>query len=421
MIEKQCVRSVLSVDAARDMILRAFAPLTAVLMSIDETLGTVLAENIVSACTLPPFDNSAMDGFAVVSSDTDRATPEAPVRLSVIAEAPTGRTCAAEVVAGTTVRIMTGAPMPVGADAVVRFEDVEQSGAGSNGVEHPSIAVPRPVAAGECVRPAGEDVRAGDLVLLAGTVVRPAEIGMLASLGMSSVSVHRRPRVAVLATGDELVAPGGSLGPGQIFNSNTALVAALISRIGGEPVDLGIAKDAEEQLLAKLGAAADVDLIVTTGGVSVGDYDLVKDVMQREGVIDLWQVRIKPGRPLAFGHVGGVPLIGLPGNPVAAAVAFEQFARPAIQMMLGLKELSIPAVRARLLDRIENHGGRRAFVRGRAWIEGDSYVAASTGRQGSANLGSLVRGNCLIVIPEEWAVAEVGAMVEAQMLDWFVN
>lgn len=411
----------LSVDQARAVILEAFTPLPQFDVPIEQALGMVLALDIISDSDVPPFANAAMDGFAVIAADTAQTTPDTTLHLRVIAEAPTGKLSSADVVSGTAVRIMTGAPIPGGADAVIRFEDVEQTGAFSTGLATPGISVSRPVAAGECVRLAGEDVRVGDLELLAGTVVRPAEIGMLASLGMASVAVHRRPRVAVLATGDELVQPGGSLGPGQIFNSNTSTVAALIRRIGGEPVDLGIAGDAEEQLIAKLGAAGDVDVIVTTGGVSVGDYDLVKEVLRREGVVDLWQVKIKPGKPLAFGYLDGVPLIGLPGNPVAAAVAFEQFARPAIQKMLGHRELSIPTVEARLLERIENLGGRRFFVRGRAWLERDGFVATSTGRQGSANLASLVRGNCLIVIPEEWVVAEAGTVIEAQMLDWVVN
>jgi molybdopterin molybdotransferase len=407
-----------SVDSARETIVGAVAHLSAMTVAIDDALGLVLAEDVRAPLDVPPFANSAMDGYAVIASDTVPASAASPVGLEVIGEAPAGVACPIAVESGTAIRIMTGAPIPRGADAVVRFEDVEEPPAATHLKGRRSILVSRMARKQDNIRPAGEDVEAGQMVLSVGTPIRPAEIGMLASMGCAEIRVHRRPRIAVLATGDELVAPGGALGPGQIYNSNTSTICALVRRTGGESVALGIARDTTEDLRRSLRHLLDIDLILTTGGVSVGDYDLVKHVLQREGIVDLWQVRIKPGKPLAFGSLDEVPLIGLPGNPVAAAVAFEQFARPAIQRMLGHRAPSIPTVQARLLDRIENRGGRRHFVRARTWLQDGSYVSTRAGRQGSAIMTSLVNGNSLVVVPEDCPVAEPGMMVEAQMLDW---
>jgi molybdopterin molybdotransferase len=262
-------------------------------------------------------------------------------------------------------------------------------------------------------------VAAGERVLAAGIALRPAEIGVLAALGREQVAVHRRPRVAVLATGDEVVDAGAELGPGQIRNSNSPTIAALVRRCGGDPILLGVARDTTAELRAKLAEARQRDLIVTSGGVSSGDYDVVKHVLQTEGNVEVWQVRIKPGKPLAFGRVGGAPLIGLPGNPVAAVVAFEQFVRPAIRKLLGHRDLGIPTVQARLLDRIDNPGGRRHFVRVRVEAEAPGgYVARVAGSQGAGVLTSLMLANGLLVVPEDLAVAEPGMMLPVQMLDW---
>ncbi|HEV2108479.1 MAG TPA: gephyrin-like molybdotransferase Glp, partial [Thermomicrobiales bacterium] len=280
------------------------------------------------------------------------------------------------------------------------------------------IGISQPVQQGKNIRLAGEDTRAGDRILSAGTRLRPAEIGLLAAAGRSHVLVHRRPRVAVLVTGDEVVAPGEPLQPGQIWNSNGAMVASQIRQCGGEPAHLGIARDTVDAVRAKLGQTAGVDLLVTTGGVSVGDYDIVKDVLQSEGRIDLWQIRLKPGKPLAFGWVGDTPLIGLPGNPVAAAVAFAQFVRPAILTMLGRRDITMPTVQARLLDRVENRGGRQHYVRVRIDPAPDGYVARLAGEQGSGMLTSLARANGLLVVPETCPLAEPGMVFPVQMPDW---
>ncbi len=412
--------SMIGVDDARERILTAFAPLEPVELPLSDALAFVLAQDVRADTNIPPFPNAAMDGFAVRVADTVAAREDQPVRLRVIGEVAAGYLPSRQVVPGTAVRIMTGAPVPVGADAVVRFEETDEAIAGLalNPDGERSVGITRAAKPRENIRPAGEDVHAGETVLRQGTRLRPAEIGLLAALGRTRVRVHRRPRVAILATGDEVVDPGGELGPGQIRNSNSATVAAMVCRHGGEPILLGVARDTPAALRTKLAKARDADLLITTGGVSVGDYDCVKDVLCREGAIELWQVRIKPGKPLAFGWVGGVPVLGLPGNPVAAAVAFEQFGRPAIRKMLGQRDLAIPTICARLLDRVENRGGRRHFVRVHVETTAAGYVARLAGAQGAGILTSLVAANGLLVVPEDISVAQPGVSLPVQMLDW---
>ncbi len=405
-----------SVDEARARILAAFHPLPTISVPIEEALGCVLAEDIVAPIDLPPFTNSAMDGFAVRTEDVAGANPETPVVLRVVGEVAAGSAPAASLAPGTAMRIMTGAPVPEGADAVVRFEDTDGGLPSSQGS---TVRIFRALRRGENIRPAGEDVLAGTLVLPAGTPIRPSEIGLLAALGQARVRIHRPPRVAILATGNEVTEPGEPLAPGQIYDCNSSLVHALVRQCGGQPIRCGIARDTLSDVHAKLAAIRDADLILTSGGVSAGDYDIVKEALCLEGSISLWQVRIKPGKPLAFGHVGSIPLIGLPGNPVAAAVAFAQFVRPAIRTMLGHRNRDLPVVQARVLDRIENSGGRRHFVRVR--VEADAngrYAARLAGPQGSGVLTSLTRANGLLIIPEDLPAAESGMILPVQMLDW---
>jgi len=406
----------IGVDDARDRVLAAFTPLPAIQTPLVDALGLVLAEVVEAGSDLPPFANSAMDGFAVRAADTLAARHDARVRLRVLGQAAAGYVTDVIVMPGSAVRIMTGAPIPRGADAVVRFEETDElDGLATVGG---TIGIRRAVESGANIRLAGEDVRAGEIVLTAGTRLRSAHVGLLAALGRTTATVHRRPRVAILATGDEIVEPGERMCSGQIRNSNSATVAALVYRYGGEPIALGIARDTTDELRARLGAATTADLLITTGGVSTGDYDLVKDVLRAEGRIDLWQVRLKPGKPLAFGWIGATPLLGLPGNPVAAAVAFEQFARPAILKMLGRTDLTIPTVQARLADRIENRGGRRHFARVRVDATADGFVAHLSGLQGAGMLAGLAAADGLAVVPDDVPVAEVGAMLPVQMLNW---
>jgi molybdopterin molybdotransferase len=329
----------------------------------------------------------------------------------VLANLPAGYVAHTEVTPGTAIRIMTGAPIPLGADGVVRVEDTVSA--------DDRVDVGVAIEPGQFVRPAGEDVRQGDLVLRCGTPVRPQEIGMLAALGCAEVLVTRRPRVAILATGDELVAIDAPLAPGKIRDANSYSNAAQVTACGAEPILLGIAGDRAEVLSESIraGVAEDVDLFLSSGGVSVGDFDVVKDVLAAEGQIDFWRVRMKPGKPLAFGRIGDVPVLGLPGNPVSAMVSFETFVRPAILKMLGAAEIHRPRVEVTLMDAVRRKDDRRHFVRVRVeWHEGE-YRAYLTGGQGSGILNSMVKANGLAIIPEDWTHVEVGARVEAVLLD----
>ena len=413
----------ISVEEALAEILSHVRPLSLESIPILESLGLVLGEEIVSDVDIPPFNNSGMDGFALRSDDVAQATGNVPTRLEVVDTVAAGYVSASRVESGHAIRIMTGAPIPEGADAVVPIEDTgDAHRAKEERLAAPvsEIEVYVPVKAGDNVRFAGEDVRRGEAVLEPGRVIRPQEVGVLASVGRTTVRVHRRPRVAVLATGDELVDPQELLTPGKIRNSNEYTNAALVYRTGGVPLRLGVARDAAGALSAKIreGLEMGADLFLTSGGVSVGDYDVVKDVLGHEGKMQFWQVNMKPGKPLAFGLLpGGVPLIGLPGNPVSAMVSFEQFARPAILKMLGFQDLDKPTVRARLDEDLTN-SGRRGFVRVVVAKREGRYHARVTGEQGSGVLTSMARANGLAVIREGLRFVEAGSEVDVQMLDW---
>lgn len=406
----------ISVEEAADRVLSQVGALPAERRSPLDALGQVLAADVRASFDIPPHDNAAMDGYAVVSADTPGAAPGSPRFLEVLGELPAGRAPAIAVRPGGAIRIMTGAPLPPGADAVVQFElTTEAQGGQVDGGRIGVLAAAKP---GLNVRRAGEDVRAGEVVLRAGTALRPAEVGVLASLGLTEVAVVRQPRIAVLSTGDELLAPGEPLRPGCIYDANSYSVAALIRRYGGVPVMLGIARDRVEDLVARVRAGLESDMLITSAGVSVGDYDVVKDVLAAEGEIGFWQVRMKPGKPLAFGRVGAVPFVGLPGNPVASMVAFEQFVRPAILKMLGKTRLRKPEVEASLVGQADNRDGRRCFVRASVARSQEGYVATITGPQGSGILTSMSLADGLVVIPEDVPAVKTGDRVRVQMLDW---
>ncbi len=415
------VEQVLDVDQARERVLAAFSPLPSVEVPITAALGLIVARDVVADISVPPFSNSAMDGYAVRAEDTSSASRDHPIRLRVIGEAAAGHPAIGVVEVGTAIRITTGAPLPEGANAVVRFEETDKVHAGKKiEASNPAfVEIRKSAEPKENVRPAGEDIATGALALRRGTRIRPPEIGILASLNKRTVSVFRRPRVAILSTGDEIVDLGTKLQPGQIRNSNFYLLSAMVSRFGGVPHALGIARDSPDELIAKLQSGVDADMIVTSGGVSVGEFDVVKDVLASNGAIEIWQVRMKPGKPLAFGMIGGRPLLGLPGNPVAAAVSFEQFGRPAIYKMLGRTDLETPCVSATLTEQIENRGHRRQYVRALVEPCGQSgYKVCLAGDQGAGVLSSLARANGLLVIHEEIEVAEPGMVMPVQMIDW---
>ena len=400
-----------------------FVPLPAVDVPLLEALGQVLAVPLVAPISIPPLDNSAMDGYALRAADIVQAGGNSPADLRVIGHIPAGTVSDQTVEPGTALRIMTGAPIPDGADTVVAFEDTDEVERRDAGGSMEKVGVRLAAEIGENIRPAGEDVQQGSIVLESGTVLRASELGVAASLGMKTVPVIRRPVVAVLATGDELLEPGEAHQPGKIYNSNNYSVAASVSACGGVPRVIGVARDTEASVEEALLLALDADMVITTAGVSKGDYDFVKDVLANRGEIALWSVRMRPAKPLAFGALdapGGrrVPHLGLPGNPVSALVAFEQFARPAIRKMMGKELTPRPIVQAILDDPINNYDGRRVYARVVVYRENGEYRARLTGNQSSGVLTSMARANGLAICPDDRSRLESGEMATVQMLDW---
>ena len=412
----------LSVEEARERVLSFFGALPTERKPIVEALGQVLAEDVTSGFDIPPMDNSAMDGYAVQAASVSGAAQGSPCTLKVVGAVAAGQVPDRTVSEGTAVRIMTGAPVPDGADTIVPFEDTDETERRESGAMD-EISVLAEFPRGANVRPAGQDVARGEVVLRKGAVLRPAEVGVLASVGCSDVSVVRRPRVAILATGDELTVPGDGLVPGKIYDSNSYGLAAAVTQAGGVPLLLGIARDDLQSLNAKIEEGLNADVLVTSAGVSKGDYDIVKDILMKRGALELWSVRMRPAKPLAFGilSAGGgrsVPHLGLPGNPVSALVAFEQFGRPAIHKMMGKPVRGRPSVEAVLDEPIYNTDSRRVYARAVVTGENGAYRARLTGHQSSNLLTSMVRANGLAICPEDLPLKEAGETVSVQMLDW---
>ncbi|NPU84092.1 MAG: molybdopterin molybdotransferase MoeA [Syntrophaceae bacterium] len=398
------------VDEALNRILNAITPLGLERVGILDALGRVLGEDVAAPRNIPPKDNSAMDGYALRWKDTFGASPKSPVILKVIEDLPAGAVPKKKVGPGQATRIMTGAPLPAGADAVLRVEDTEKDGN--------SVRILVPVQEAQDIRRAGEDVREGETVIRQGEVIRPAEIGMLASLGRSFVSVHQRPLVAILATGDELAEIDEPVTPWKIISSNSYSSAAQVAACGAVPLMIGIARDTREDLTAKFRMALRADVILSSGGVSMGDYDLVKDILRSEGNrIEFWQVAMRPGKPLAFGEMDHVPLFGLPGNPVSSMVSFEQFVRPSLLKMAGHRRLFRKTVQAVTMEDIRKGKGVRTFLRARLEREDARVVVRTTGEQGSGILKSMVQANGLIVIPEDITLVKAGSEVTVQVID----
>jgi molybdopterin molybdotransferase len=413
----------LSVEEAYERIISAFSPLDPEEKPILDALGQVLSEDVYSPIDIPPSANSAMDGYAVRSADVSEASPEHTVRLRVIGLVAAGQVPSKAVEKGTAIRIMTGAPVPPGTEAVVPFEETDEVERRKGGADLEEIGIRGDGSPGRNVRPAGEDVRRGALVLKKGTALRPSEIGVLASLGLSRVKVIRRPKVAIIATGDELQTPGERLGPGKIYDANSYSLAASVEKYGGVAKVLGIARDNLPDMHRKLEEGLESDLLLTSAGVSKGDYDIVKDVLSERGRIHFWSVRMRPAKPLAWGSLRGpggreVPHLGLPGNPVSAMVAFEMFARPAILKMQGRNRLAKPVIRAILQGQIHNYDGRRVFARVQVTKVDGIYYANPTGPQGSNILTSMAKANGLAVCPEDQETAAAGEEVWVNMLDW---
>jgi molybdopterin molybdotransferase len=398
----------MTVNEALSAVLDRIFPLETETVDLLDGLGRVAVEPAIAAGDLPPWNNSSMDGFAVRSADAAAA----PAILRVVEEIPAGYIPRKSVGRDECSRIMTGGVLPEGADAVIRIEDTEMA-------DPDHVRIREVVPRHENVRFRGEDVRSGDVVIGKNTLIGPAEIAMAAAVGLSRFRVVRRPRVGILATGDELVNPGERPGPGQIVDSNGSALCAQVTAAGGIPVRLGIARDDRADLHRKLRSSEGCHVLLVSGGVSVGKYDLVREVLAEMGCkLEFWKVAMKPGHPLAFGTMGGRRVFGLPGNPVSTQVTFEEFVRPALLKLAGHEAVFRPTVEA-ILDEplVKTDDGKMHFIRGVIRREGGTFRARSTGAQGSGMISSMTKANGLLILPENTRRLEAGETVRVQLLD----
>ncbi len=395
----------LTYEDALAQILGQTQTLAPVQTPLAEALGLILAEDLRTFHDLPPFDNSSMDGFAVHAADIADAGTVLPVQGDIAA----GALSIPTLMPNMALRIMTGAPLPEGADTVVPVEDTEARANGTAFLEA--------VETGRHIRRRGEEVRSGIVVVPKQSRLRPAEIGMAATVGRAQVLAHPKPRVAVLSTGDELVEPGTPLQRGQIYNSNAYALAAQVAESGGVVTRRLHARDTPDALRAAFDQCARADVLITSGGVSVGDFDYVKAVFAERGTVDFWRVAIRPGKPLAFGQWGSTLFFGLPGNPVSSMVTFELFVRPTLRKLAGHSALARPEVTVRLAEEVFHTPGRRSYQRAIVSRESSGYLARTTGAQGSGMLRSMVLANALLVLPSDTAVFPAGTELSALLLD----
>jgi molybdopterin molybdotransferase len=405
--------SLLSVAEARARLLEHFHPLPTETIPLSECAGRVLAAEATAGADVPPFANSSMDGYAVRAAEA-----RAGATLPVSADIPAGRGAPGPLAAGTAARIMTGAPLPPGADAVIPVEETDDSRRHAGGPAPKEVMFRQAARPGANVRPAGQDIRAGQVVLSAGRLITPAAVGVLASLGLAQVSVHRRPRVALFSTGDELREAGAALEPGTIHDTNSHSLAAAAGQLGAQAHRLAIAPDQLEAVRERLREARDTgaDVIVSSAGVSVGAYDVVKAAVELDGRLSFWRVRMRPGKPLAFGQVHGVPYFGLPGNPVSALLTFEVFVRPALLKLAGRRDTGRVELEAVLSEELESDG-RESYLRVVIRREAGAYTAYPAGDQGSAVLSTLVRANGLLILPAGVMRAQAGERHRVWLLE----
>lgn len=403
----------LSVSEARQRLLQALPVCGVEPTAIGKADQRVLAQPVVASFDSPRFDNSSMDGFAVHSADLKGASKQQPVQLKVVGDVPAGSVFDGRLTAGQAIRIMTGAALPQGADAVVPVEDTDAPVAKPGDELPATVLVQRGIKPGDFVRSKGQDFRNGNTLLSAGVRLRPQDLALLAMLGVAEVSLYRRPKVAVFSSGDELVKVGEALHAGKIYETNSYALAALIESCGAEPLLLGIARDELNDVKSHLDRAvtSGADLILTSAGVSVGAYDYLREAVESDGALDFWKVNMRPGKPFAFGSYRNVPYIGLPGNPVSAFVGFEVFVRPALQRMGGVADWQRRSERV-LLDEDVRSDGRESFLRVKINTDVEKRVALLTGHQGSGNLYSLVQADALMIVPAGVTEISAGSLVE---------
>ncbi|MBN4054251.1 molybdopterin molybdotransferase MoeA [Nitrospira defluvii] len=399
----------ISVAEAQKLILDEIKVMGAERILLPNALGRTLCEDILSPLNHPPWNTSAMDGYAVRYTDTKTASRENPIRLKIIEEIPAGVLPQKTLGKGEAAKIMTGAPLPQGADAVVMVEDTEKNGDRATIFEAPEQ--------GEFIRFKGEGIRDGECILKKGIRIRSPEIAMMASVGKSVIPVFQQPKVAILSTGDELADLDEPRGPDKIIDSNGYGLSAQVVETGGVPINLGIAKDNKDHLMNTMKAGLSADFLLISGGVSMGDYDFVIEVLEALNVtMKFWKVAMKPGQPLAFGTRGTQPICGLPGNPVSSMVSFEQFVRPAILKASGRTEILRPVMTAVLEEELKKHPGRQQFVRSIVSVKNGEYRVRSTGNQGSAIMKSLVKANAFMILPAEAELIKAGDKVQVQLL-----
>ena len=409
--------SLLSVEQARERILSQIAPVGTESIPLVACVNRVLGVDIVAADDLPLFDNSSMDGFAIRAVDISNAAPGSRVTLRVVADIPAGSTPTVSITSGQAARIMTGAHMPDGADTVIPVENTDFNERSPGTPLPETVSIEKTLKSGDNVRPRGTDVHAGDIVLKKGNSLKPQDVGLLAMLGFAEVEVYKRPRIALLSSGDELLEAGAPFEAGKIHDSNSYMLAALIESTGADVLRLGIAKDTREsvQSLVEQAITLNADLILSSAGVSVGAFDYVKEVVEANGSLNFWRVNMRPGKPVAFGEYKGIPFIGLPGNPVSAFVGFEVFARDATRRLSGYSDRTRQTVRVRTEEEILSDG-RESYLRAILHEEDSQYIAKLTGHQGSGNLLSLVQANALLIIPAGVKCVPAGQEVEAWLL-----
>ena len=406
----------IDVDTAIAKVLSNVSELGFETKNILQALNHVCFENVIASIDIPPLNNSSMDGYAVKSKNVNEASLENLVELEVLGIISAGQIPNMEVVGNSAAKIMTGASIPEGADAVIPFEDVLD-------ITNKRIRVCKPVEYWNNIRNAGEDVKKGNTLIPKGKLISAADIGVMASQGLTKTKVVKKPKVAILATGNELLSPEEALVKGKIYDSNSPSIAAAVIEAGGIPDVLGIAKDDYGSLNHKIDLASSSDLIITSAGVSKGDYDIVKEFITNRGEIQFWSVKMRPAKPIAFGWIKTnenikIPIIGLPGNPVSAMIAFEKFGRPAIFKMRGISDFSRFEIEAVLDDVIDNYDGRRVYARGIVKKIGKEYHVSLTGSQQSNLLTSMSKANGLVVCPDNVSRLEAGSLVRVEMINW---